>query len=204
MKKIFIILLFILIVFNILALIKITIQNNEMKEVLFLNSQCDSISTNRKYLNDLFRNKLVYSFKSVSKNISDTTLIIDKNNKKINIKALITSSPKLIFRYSVANCRDCINRIIKLIKKENNLGINQNLIGMGDYVNVNTLKGEVEVFFPIYLVNYLPIEAEQLKTPYFFMLDENLEIKNLFIPDENDEEMTEIYLKEIQRHILNK
>ncbi len=109
---------------------------------------------------------------------------------------------KIILRINTESCQACIDKIHQSIEKlEDNL--KSKIIVLGSFNNSTEYEYYRLSVFKKIKVLYLKNEfivgnvIEKSKQPYFFTIDENNRIHNVFIPDKNFMFLTDIYLKKV-------
>ena len=111
-------------------------------------------------------------------------------------------SPLLIFRYSDMQCKPCFEKSLELIRETFD-STAQVLI-----VNSHKTDRDFKIFKMVnqivhknYLVPYgvFDWEIEKYGTPYFFILNTNNKISNIFIPDIKYYDQTLKYLESMKR-----
>ena len=134
-----------------------------------------------------YQNSKKAEFYIHNKSVSGKLILRDKKNSIVPVDSIFTGNPKIILRYSNANCYSCIedinNAIIKLSNKKD-------LIILLSYENFRAFSSFSRVFkdkFQYYLLN--PGENElsgtcfdQYLPPYFFIGDSEMKIKYPFVP----------------------
>lgn len=113
----------------------------------------------------------------------------------------------VVYRYHDTDCEACIHfGMIKLKKLSQHIG-NNKIIILVKTPSKRTIELAHNVYninFPIYIVDSLPIHLDQFNIPYLFILDKDMQINNLFIPDKTIPKFTDKYINEIQNKYLNK
>lgn len=114
------------------------------------------------------------------------------------------SKRRIIFRYTISSCRDCVTSefdVIQQVIRENPL-LGKNLFILTYYHNNSAMAGDLhelrkrKVNVPIFISKYLngvPLEEENL--PYYFVLENDSIIRNVFICHHDKPNRTEAYLR---------
>lgn len=176
-----------LILFNVLFLLKTIKQNNTIKQ---LAHQCKVYKESFK----LLQKSVEYGTIMKTRNEGDSikNLMLDSNNLKSH----------LILRLNTKSCQPCIQSILASLNKVDTV-YSTNIVIIGSfntkteykYYKQNLLnKFQVIDLGQEYLLDS-PLEKKSI--PYFFTIDENKRIRNLFIPDKNFMFLTDTYLKNI-------
>jgi len=107
----------------------------------------------------------------------------------------------LVYRYSDHHCGECIDfGMIKLHKLSEEM---DNIIILASYDNDREMKISHRKYnsnIPICNVRegYIELKAEKMSVPYFFMVDSNMQISNVFIPEKTIPSMTTKYFNAIK------
>jgi hypothetical protein len=108
----------------------------------------------------------------------------------------------LIYRFTSSDCFECVNVQLGLLKEKfpssvSNIKIIATYPGMND---LNVVNKENDLRFAFFNTddNHLKLVAEQLNTPYFFLIDSALQVRNLFIPEKGMPDLTRRYFNHIE------
>lgn len=130
------------------------------------------------------------------------SIFLENENGNYRLNEIINQE-KLILRYSEINCNTCVDSQIVAFKNlSNKLGVEKLAIfssyeRFGDMYRFKRLN---KVTMPIYnLKSDLGLLIDTLNTPYYFILSPTLQIRNVFIPRKEVNEITSIYLNSIER-----
>ena len=147
--------------------------------------------------------KVSYLEKKYSKeklNIEDTIFCVNRNcfSKLSGIKP----NPILIFRFRNMNCMVCVDSVFTSINKTN---IDQNNVGI--LCNITSNPKGIKLFREKYSFTglifstnkYIIKEVDDSGYPYLFVLKNNGEICDLYIPDKMGNEKTISYLNNIKK-----
>ena len=146
-------------------------------------------------------NFLVNIVNGESFNLPKQAIIYDISLRTTTFKEIVGSSPKVIFRMNDRTCESCINEFIEII---NSLPANikqhvfilvtsenpKYLFGLNE-----TLKGTV----PLFRIDFGCINnpAEHTNAPYFSVVTPELDLKYLYISDNNDAGMIRYYIQKV-------
>ncbi len=113
----------------------------------------------------------------------------------------------LVCRFSELHCQSCVNSSIKmLLLWADPIGRN-NLLFLGAYRNNRILNRTKYIYDIQDLITYntpaLNIPAEELGYPYFFVLNKDMTVTNLFVPDKANSAITNNYLELIYNRFFN-
>ncbi len=122
--------------------------------------------------------------------------IIDSLFEGINKKRFV-----LYYRYNTMSCQVCLESTISIVKK---ISINSNFYDkiaiVGNFTSYNELEilnrefdGKIQIYMQQIDKTY-DLSIEKLYYSYFFLIDENNRIKDVFIPNKNFIGLTRKYL----------
>lgn len=133
--------------------------------------------------------------------LPNQAIIYDISLKTTTFKEIADNRPKIIFRMNDLTCESCINEFIEII---NSLPANikqhvfilvtsenpKYLFGLNE-----TLKGTV----PLFRIDFGCINnpAEHTNAPYFSVVTPELDLKYLYISDNNDAGMIRYYIQKV-------
>lgn len=134
-----------------------------------------------------------------------TKLSIDKGlrlwNEKddeIELKQLV-NTPKLIYMFSQLSCHSCIENEISLLKKFAGKIGEENIILITNYSDINYMYkfkriNELDRFQIFNLKdNFIHSKLALENVPYYFIIENDLTTKALFVPDKSLNELTVRY-----------
>lgn len=134
--------------------------------------------------------------------IDDKTTITDKESEIIHLGDLVKNNPIFVLRISDLHCEECVRSIlIKLTRLTHDTKFEKNIVLFASYQNKRTLSiyiDNLDIKFPVYIVDKLPLPCEDLNYPYCFMINKNGSIFHTFVPDKNQSEIANNYLGIIQ------
>lgn len=131
-------------------------------------------------------------------------LVNDSLSNEVPLKMTldIGHDQMLVCRFSQMHCESCVNSAIQNFKEWVKTSGVQNVMFLGGHLNNRIFKRTIPLYgiqgMKVYNASSLNIPAEELGYPYFFILDHNLQISNVFVPDKGQPALTKIYLEEIQ------
>lgn len=171
-------------------------------EIALKNTIIDSIALSTHKL-DYLRNNLYWNLE-YEKSAAQTQLLTDTTGNELPISKVVRK-PTLVFRYSDRNCHDCIRFGIAKLNELTDTAKIEAVI-LSQYDEVHSLKTKGRIFNPGNLPMYdiariTPID--DLNVPYFFILNEDSTIGELFVPEKLFPSLTERYLKTIGRKYFN-
>lgn len=150
-----------------------------------------------------YRFNLSIAIKNSNLQLENVTMK-DSSSNLLFLKGVFKNGQKelLVCRFSKLHCESCVNSAIKLfLKGSESIGV-ENVLFLGNSKNnrifnrENTLYGIQDM--AVYNTPEFKIPIEELGYPYFFVLDSNLHISNVFLPDKGIPKITKEYLKEMQ------
>jgi len=123
-------------------------------------------------------------------NISEDTLFL---------KDIISENPKLIFYFSGLTCESCVEaELLRLKEKVKDID-SENIILLAAYENIRSLYllcRANEVNFPSYIIHEdsFGLNADKQQLPYYFIVMDDLWMKDFFVIDQNAPDFTDKYL----------
>lgn len=124
-------------------------------------------------------------------NISEDTLLL---------KDIISENPKLIFYFSGLTCESCVEaELLRLKEKVKDID-SENIILLASYENIRSLFLLCKangVNYPSYIINEdsFGLNADKQQLPYYFIMMDDLWMKDLFVIDQNAPDITDKYLE---------
>lgn len=166
--------------------------------------QVNVINEVMKNKKDILYENLFLHWKNENGKISDS-IIWDETQSSIPSSILIGKGPVLIFRFSELSCITCIDDLLKHIDKQlQNKHVN--FITIGDFENPRSLlafKIVHQLKWPMFYSKKLL--TNETVTPYFFILNENGTVSELFYPDNEFPELSSQYFGIIEeKYFSNK
>jgi hypothetical protein len=135
----------------------------------------------------------------------DKELVLKKNDGSSCFLDSLIDEPKLIFRYTSLNCNSCVDKQLTLLNRYTNI-IRDRILILTYYENLRDLylfKRLNSLEFETFNIESLNIPFEELQFPYFFVIDENLNISDSFLPLKSDTTLTINYLFEVASKLSN-
>lgn len=152
--------------------------------------------------NQMLRENLEISFVYNSTTL-DSLLCTDVYDNLINIKNVINEKTKkiLVCRFSELACESCIQFAIENIKKRSEeVGVD-NIIFLCSYMNNKMLMRMIEIYnieqYKVFNYNSLAISIDDWRKPYYFILDHNLTISDILIPQKTSHSLINHYFNSI-------
>ncbi|GAB6013570.1 hypothetical protein [Viscerimonas tarda] len=140
----------------------------------------------------------------------DSIMIKDPLNNIIPMKEAFGCEQKqmLVCRFSELYCESCVDFALQLFRHwTDSIGV-ENVLFLGAYRN-NRIFNRTKPLYGIqnmnvYNVSELNIPVEERGYPYYFILNYDLTISNVFIPDKATPSITNNYLKMINKRYFAK
>jgi hypothetical protein len=125
--------------------------------------------------------------------------VTDSTNQYVSLSSII-NSPKIVFRFSEWNCKECVIHFLDKLKQFSDTIGKEHLIIISSFVHkrdINSFKihakiNELQIFNTVKPLNF---QSENYARPFFFMIDSTLRTFNVFIPDLYEDEITDNYLR---------
>ena len=125
-----------------------------------------------------------------------------------NLKKLFENSEEdffIVCRISEYDCEQCVNYSVqKLMENVNDSTLNMKVLLFGQYNNEISLKIQAEFFSELgemtcYYVPYLNLPLDERRVPYYFVLNKDMNVTDVFAPDRMTSKLTDIYFSEINK-----
>ena len=141
----------------------------------------------------------VYNDNSI---LDTTTVVYDLNKNEVGLSEILTDKPCLIIRFAETNCEECVRfLLIKVMRLYNSDLFNKRILLFASYPNRQALKilvDRLNIKYPVYLVDKLPISCERINFPYCFMLDSTMRTSHVFVPDKYEPQIANTYFELIE------
>lgn len=145
---------------------------------------------------------LMYQYQSKD-TVFDSELSIKLwDGSQEQIAMLASKGPYLVLRFSELQCQTCVELEKENLKKwQEETGV-QNILLWGNFGHPNApkiYKQGHELNHPLYNVpvSSVPLSVEAFNIPYYFVLDKDLRIHSVFIPDKFAQNLSTRYLETI-------
>ena len=137
------------------------------------------------------------------------TVVKDSMNNMIPLKSIFNDGQNqlLICRFSQRHCESCVDAIIQTLQKNlDDIGID-NIVCFGNHRNNRVFQKTLPLYgiegMKVYNVPQINLPVEELNYPYFFVLDNSLQISNVFVPEKGLSHITIKYLESIDNRFFN-
>lgn len=186
--------------FIIIICISLIIYSN--KKVISLEKECSKYDLIETQLENL-KFKSVQEWKNGGHFLNDI-MLYDMNDSITYLHNLVESDFKFIFKYTELSCVSCLNLINNYLSPE----LKSKFTILTSYKEQRTL----DVFARMNKINYpiynlyeqkVNIPLDKTNVPYLFVLDNDLRVNYIFIPDKDFPEITTSYLNRISKLISN-
>jgi len=191
--------IFILLAALVLIFTKYALLNRLLKE-----EQVSFISETTMLNDEIKKNHQNISLQLMNSHLQiDDFEIIDKNGIKQKISDILSSSI-LVLRKTEFGCTDCFERIIAELNNFNKSELN-NVIIIFSTDNTKDINYYVQQFDLQHMTTYysiktsLPDTLEKGNLSYFFTIDQDFIIHDIFIPDINNKACINDYLSMLKR-----
>jgi hypothetical protein len=130
-----------------------------------------------------FKTSLLYE----SRYLNNTELL-SQTGDTVFLKDLVSKNSMLILRYPIASCKPCSDTLLVFIEKlskvigNNRIGIISSYINPRDF-HYQSLNSKSTAKFYNSRDGHFGIDSTINNSPYFFVLNEQLEITHFFIPN---------------------
>ena len=133
--------------------------------------------------------------------------IKDLKGEDVQLKDIVKGEPFLFVRFSELHCQECVEFILNKARRlSNQMGYSDKVVLLATYEDTRMLKvvlKNMEIPFPVFLVDSLNIPCEDANFPYCFICDSTLQTSNVFIPDKNEKKLTNKYFELLQLRYFN-
>ena len=133
----------------------------------------------------------------------DNVIIKDSLNNILSLKELFKDKQEqlLVCRFSQMHCESCVNSSIQILRNRiDSIGTNK-VVFLGNHRNNKIFNRVIPLYkiqdMRVYNCPAINIPVEKLGYPYYFILDKNLQISNVFVPDKAKPNITNKYLENI-------
>lgn len=164
-----------------------------------LRNRSNSIGKND-LMEQTFLNKYWLELESGSVKLNDCILYSYTGNQITYLHEIVEKSHVLVLRFSETNCNICIDTEVENLLKFSKKVDSVNIVLIGSYSNERARwmrKSKFKIFNLRDQVLGLPLDDQNV--PYYFILDEDLSAKSVFIPFKELPGLTEKYFELIYK-----
>ena len=149
-------------------------------------------------------------------NIENSNIKLEELSIKDNINNLLNLNDVfkdgreniLVCRFSKMQCESCINFAIQTILNQINTVGKDNVLFLGTHRNSRIFNQEIGHYnlqnMNVCNIETLDIPVERLNFPYYFILNSDMVISNVFVPDKAAPSVTMNYLETIHKRYFSK
>lgn len=198
-KLVYLLTIFVIVLlgFNVILLKK----HQEIKaQNMLLIDKYNKLSVRELRTSSILKKNIIFHHAAEAAYCPDIQLKKPKTNSDLKLSALVNNSnePLLFFRFKETDCDACVQQALKLLKKITEQSPGRRITILSGYKNVRQFYAYADnesKSFDIYNVDELPVIPETQESPYFFVLNGDLAMKNVFVPMKGDMEFTVDYLE---------
>ena len=132
-------------------------------------------------------------------------MVKDTLNNRIPLKSIFAKGQHqlLVCRFSQQHCESCVDATIQILQKQvNQIGVN-NIVYLGNHRNNRIFKKTIPLYgikgMRVYNTQNFSIPVEQVGYPYFFILNSNLQVSGIFVPNKGVPAVTVKYLEAVKK-----
>ncbi|MBZ4676472.1 MAG: hypothetical protein JG782_1091 [Anaerophaga sp.] len=179
------------------------------QEKVVANNNNSNLKNNPK--DELYSYQLNFTTNLVNSNLQlNGVTLKDTLNNIIPLKQVFLKGQRqiLVCRFSKMHCASCVDFVIQLLQNWTDSIGKEKILFLGNHRNNRIFKREIPLYgiqdMNVYNTYTFNIPVEELGFPYYFILDSNLQISNVFIPDKATPNITNLYLKKINEKFNGK
>lgn len=162
---------------------------------------------NKKQFHEL-KNKYYVELKDGWSFVRRDMKILNIQEDSLKLSDIILDNPKLVLTFSRYACSACIKKEIKILSNFKSKFDTNEVIILTDFENARELIIFVkmnEINYSMYIIDELfGIKADEERLPYYFVLDKDMCMKDLFIAPQYNSQMTFNYLQTISGKYFTK
>lgn len=133
----------------------------------------------------------------------DSLSLVDASHNRYTLDEVLTDSMTFVLRISDLHCEDCVRfMLLKLIRLTQDSNMKNNVVLFASYQNKRHLSlflKKISVKYPVYFVDRVPLNVEELSYPYCFVLNKDGYVAHTFVSDKNQPQMANYYLETLMR-----
>lgn len=178
------------------------VQKNRAERHVFLAKAEQVMSLSKKQM-QTFEHNLKINAQNPSLS-GESVELIDSLGQRCTLYSIFEKSGeyKLVCRFSQSHCESCIRSMMSVLSEQvDSIGI-ENVLFVGNHRNHILF----ERAFKLYEINAthlfnserLPLPMESAGYPYFFILDKDMNVSNIFFPTKGVPEPTRVYLESVK------
>jgi hypothetical protein len=178
---------------------------NKLKQQNSINSTPNSTAESAQN-NELNAYKVNFKTNLLNSDLSlNDVMMKDSINNIIPLKNVFNHGKKkiLVYRFSQMHCQSCVNASIKFFRNWANSNGAENILFLGNFSNNRIFYRTIPEYniqdMKVYNISSLKIPVEDIGYPYCFILDNNMQLSNVFVPDKGMPKITNEYLAMVQK-----
>ena len=132
-------------------------------------------------------------------------MVKDTLNNPIPLKSIFAKGQNqlLVCRFSQQHCESCVDATIQILQNQaNQIGV-KNIVYLGNHRNNRLFKETIPLYgiegMRVYNTQGFNIPVEQADYPYFFILDNSLQVSGIFMPNKGVPAVTVKYLEAVKK-----
>lgn len=147
------------------------------------------------------KNGEIEYLKAISSGVCLSNKLFCTLNKKdsVNICDLVKDKKQLFYYYNEVNCSSCVDSEIERIQKYNRENCNKIIVvarysRWRDYIVYRKISKLNDWFYAI-KTDMAALPIQRVSTPFYFSLNKEGIVMNIFIPDTNMDKYTNMYVR---------
>ncbi len=187
--KVIIFVVIVLMVLNVYLLFQL--QNTRMSAQFIIEKYDKTLNEEKRSSWLMFRNML-FQYQDEAIQLADFKLTPYDSCDSFAVSSLVNNGTKLFFRFKETDCTMCINKFMEVLKNIPDNFPMERLVILCGYENFHEYRVFVtknNMKMKVFNIDKLPgLITEEINEPYFFVLNKELKIQNIYIPDKNNTE----------------
>ncbi len=159
------------------------------------------MKTSKSYELDALKTSRKIAVENTGKQLANLTLV-NSNRDTIYLKSVLSDKRKKLFvcRFSEYNCSSCVNYSIKMLLKSADFIGKENILFLGNFTDNRIFQREMKLYgidssFMVLNTGDVQILADKLEIPYFFILDGNLNVLSISMPNKATPKLDYSYIE---------
>lgn len=157
-----------------------------------------ALSNNLMYQENIMK----YQLYSDGRKLNSKLLLQKEKGEKVAFSKVVKKQV-LVFRYSELNCQSCVDAMLTQLQKNKKFN-NSNTLLLAWYNNPSYLyqfKRMNRLNLNVFSIKTTSLPPDTLNIPYFYLLDKDLKVSNVFIPEEGDTASVASYLIFVEKRL---
>ncbi len=155
-----------------------------------LNAKNESLNKENNFIEGNYQEHILkenYEFESSNLMLCDTMTLFDEFGNKFNIGQIVNNRNLMVLKFSEISCDICVDSITSILKNYIEDKYQSQIIVISNYSHPKYIfryRRLNDVNFSVYtdVYNNFELPVDSLDTPYLFILNEYLQVMNVFIP----------------------